>query len=172
MWQKFWLTKRRLPPWYLILPLFDFPTSFWNFDHLPIYLLVVCSLWQSECIWLDVEEETSASSNWIGCNFKPFRGQTFVASTKNDQLCDPQPPHPQNWIIDLLLKNKKKSTNTWQILRPPTPLPCGHHKCMVPYVFTVIWIFFCFKKNYEDSQSSKYCLKTLISPKIVDLHSK
>ena len=43
-------------------------------------------------LWHDVEEETTASSDWIGCNFKPFRGHTFVAVTKNDQSCDP-PPH-------------------------------------------------------------------------------
>ena len=28
--------------------------------------------------WLDVEEKTAASNDWIGCNFKPFRGHTFM----------------------------------------------------------------------------------------------
>ena len=42
----------------------------------------------SKYIWLDVEEETAASSNYIGFNFKPFRGHIFMMSTKNDQFCD------------------------------------------------------------------------------------
>ena len=57
-----------------------------------------------------------------------------------------------------------------------TLLPYGHHKCMVPYMFAVIWIFFCFRKNYHPvvwtKHSSKYCLKTLTNHKIVDRHSK
>ena len=43
-------------------------------------------------LWLDVEEETTASNDWIGCNFKPFRGHTFMTVTKNDQFCDPPMP--------------------------------------------------------------------------------
>ena len=39
-------------------------------------------------LWLDVEE-TAASSDGIGCNFKPFKGQTFMTATTNDQFCDP-----------------------------------------------------------------------------------
>ena len=47
---------------------------------------------QLKSIWLEVKEETIASNNWVGCNFKPFRGHTFMTSTKNDQLRDPQLP--------------------------------------------------------------------------------
>ena len=47
---------------------------------------------------------------------------------------------------------------------------------MVPYMFAVIWIFFCFRKNYHPvvwtKHSSKYCLKTLTNHKIVNRHSK
>ena len=28
--------------------------------------------------WLDVEEKTAASNDLSGCNFKPFRGHTFM----------------------------------------------------------------------------------------------
>ena len=101
---------------------------------------LVCSLWRPKCVWLDIEEETTASNNWIGCNFKPFTGQTFVTSTKNDQLYDPQPPHLQNWIIDLLFKNKKICKNETN-LRSPNPSSIWTSSA-------VIWIFFCFRKNY------------------------
>ena len=33
--------------------------------------------------WLDVEEETTASNDCIGRNFKPFRGYTFMMVTKS-----------------------------------------------------------------------------------------
>ena len=42
----------------------------------------------SKYIWFDVEEETAASSNYIGFNFKAFRGYIFTMSTKNDQFFD------------------------------------------------------------------------------------
>ena len=29
-------------------------------------------------LWLNVEEETSASNDWIGCTFKPFKGHTYI----------------------------------------------------------------------------------------------
>ena len=39
-------------------------------------------------LWLDVEEESTVYNDWIGCNFKPFGGHTFIKTTKNDQFCD------------------------------------------------------------------------------------
>ena len=33
-------------------------------------------------LWLDVEGETTVSNDWIGSNFKPFRGHTFMIATK------------------------------------------------------------------------------------------
>ena len=33
-------------------------------------------------LWLDVEGETTISNDWIGSNFKPFRGHTFMTATK------------------------------------------------------------------------------------------
>ena len=51
-----------------------------------------CSLWKSKYAWLDVKEQTTASNNWIDCNFKPFKGHKFMTSTKYDQLCDPPTP--------------------------------------------------------------------------------
>ena len=44
-------------------------------------------------VWLDAEEEITASNGCIACNFKPFRGHTFMMATKNYQFCD-SPPHP------------------------------------------------------------------------------
>ena len=38
---------------------------------------------------LDNEEETTASNDCFGCNFKPFRGHTFMTTTKNYQFCYP-----------------------------------------------------------------------------------
>ena len=35
-------------------------------------------------LWLD-SEETTASNDWIGCNFIPFMGHTFLTATKNNQ---------------------------------------------------------------------------------------
>ena len=35
-------------------------------------------------LWLDVEEETIASNDWIGCNLNSFRSHTFMTVTKND----------------------------------------------------------------------------------------
>ena len=35
-------------------------------------------------VWVDVEEETTASNDWIGCNVKPFRIYSFMTATKND----------------------------------------------------------------------------------------
>ena len=40
-------------------------------------------------LWDDVEEETAASKDWIGCNFKPLSGRTFMTATKSEQFCDP-----------------------------------------------------------------------------------
>ena len=42
---------------------------------------------------LDVEEETTAANNWVGCNFKPFRDHIFLTLTETDQFCNP-PPSP------------------------------------------------------------------------------
>ena len=42
-------------------------------------------------LWFDVEKEITASNDSIGCNFKPYRGHTFM-TTENDQFCDPPPP--------------------------------------------------------------------------------
>ena len=52
-----------------------------------------CSLCSEDIsgLWLDVEEETAASNDWIGCNFKPIKGHTFMTATKNDQFCEPPP---------------------------------------------------------------------------------
>ena len=36
---------------------------------------------------IDVEQETVVANDWIGCNFKPFRGYTLTA-TKCDQFGD------------------------------------------------------------------------------------
>ena len=33
-------------------------------------------------LWLDVEGETTVSNDWIGSNFKPFRGHKFMIATK------------------------------------------------------------------------------------------
>ena len=98
---------------------------------------------QSKCIWLRVEEETAVSNKWIGCNLKPFRGHTFMASTKNHQICDPRLLHLQKWTIDILFKNKTICKHVSNFKTPsPTALPCGCHKYMLPYVFPVIWVFF------------------------------
>ena len=66
-------------------------------------------------IWIDVEEETATSNNWIGCNFKPFRGQTFMTITKNNESCDPQPPHLQNWIIYIFFHSKSNCRGTLEL---------------------------------------------------------
>ena len=39
-------------------------------------------------LWLDVDEETTASNYRVGCNFKPFRGHTVMTAIKNEQYCD------------------------------------------------------------------------------------
>ena len=44
--------------------------------------------------YLNVEEETTASNDWIGCNLKPFRDHTFMMATKDEQFCDPLYPVP------------------------------------------------------------------------------
>ena len=44
--------------------------------------------------YLNVEEETTASNDWIGCNLKPFRDRTFMMATKDEQFCDPLYPVP------------------------------------------------------------------------------
>ena len=46
----------------MIRPIFEIPTPF-----------EILSGW-----WLDVEEKTTASNNWIGCNFKAFRCHVFM----------------------------------------------------------------------------------------------
>ena len=48
----------------------------------------VCSLHSQNAsdLRLGVEEKTTASYDWIGCNFKPFRGHIFMTVTKNDQF--------------------------------------------------------------------------------------
>ena len=46
---------------------------------------------QSKCFWLVVEEETTASNNWNGCNFKPFMGHTFVMFTKMNSFATQSP---------------------------------------------------------------------------------
>ena len=56
-------------------------------------------------VWVDVEEETTASNDWIGCNVKPFRIYSFMTATKNDQFCDHHPLYLQKWTIDPLFKN-------------------------------------------------------------------
>ena len=33
-------------------------------------------------VWVDVEEETTASNDCIGCNVKPFRVYSFMTATK------------------------------------------------------------------------------------------
>ena len=33
-------------------------------------------------LWLDVEEETTISNDWIGCNFEPFKYHTFMTARK------------------------------------------------------------------------------------------
>ena len=73
-------------------------------------------------IWVDVEEETAASNNYVGFNFKPFRGYIFMMSTKNNQFSDLlPPPSTKKCTMDQLLF-LKKFANTWQILRHPSPL--------------------------------------------------
>ena len=42
-----------------------------------MYVCMYVSGW-----WLDVEEKTTASNDWIGCNFKLFRGHTFSVLEK------------------------------------------------------------------------------------------
>ena len=85
-----------------------------------------CCAWllstQAKCIWLVAWcwRRNTTSNYWIGCNFKPLRGHTFMTVTKNDQFCDlPRPLRVTN------------SADMWQILRPPThatiPIPCVHH---------------------------------------------
>ena len=46
-----------------------------------------CSLRSQNVLWLDVEEETTASDDSIGCSFKLIRGHTFMTATKNGQFC-------------------------------------------------------------------------------------
>ena len=57
----------------------------------------------------------------------------FVTPTS----CAP-PLHLQKWTIHLLFKTKE-SADMRQILRPhrAVSFSCGHHKCMVPYIFAV-----------------------------------
>ena len=125
--------------------------------------------------YLNVEEETIASNDWIGCNLKPFRDHTFMMATKDEQFCDPlhPVPHPfhlQKWTIDLSCKSKRICRQTCdQFWDPPyvdIPFPYGQHKYMVPYMFARIGIFLFQKKLpsccLNKSQSSKHCLKTFL----------
>ena len=110
----------------------------------------------SKYIWLDVEEETAASSNYIGFNFKAFRGYIFMMSTKNDQFFDLlYPPSTKKWTIDQLLF-LKKFANTWQILRHPSPL--FHVKVINVWSVTcLLWyeFIFWFRKNYHPAVWAK-----------------
>ena len=56
--------------------------------------------------------------------------------------------HPQKWTTDHLFF-KKESVSDFKTPLPPTPLLCECQKFMVPYMFTVIWSFFCFRKKYH-----------------------
>ena len=48
---------------------------------------------QSKCVWLNIEEETNAFNNSIGCcKFKSFQGQTFMMATKKRSIFKPPPP--------------------------------------------------------------------------------
>ena len=129
---------------------------------------------QSECIWLGgliMRIKMIASSNWIGSNFRPFWGHTVVTDTKDDQFWDSPPPETLHLFPPFLkISNKsqyifhlraKVSADMWKIIRPPPPS-----------IFLLFWKKLppcCQKKT---SQLSKYCLKTFLSPKIVDLQSK
>ena len=103
----------------------------WSVEGVGVRSCYLCSQNVSG-LRLDVEEETTACSDWIGCNFEPFRGHTFMTASKNDQFYDPPPPSHilcttpcldlQTWTIDLLFKNKKIcrhvtnfKTNFWSL---------------------------------------------------------
>ena len=113
-----------------------------------------CSLWHSKCVWLDVEEENTDFNNWIGCNFEPFRTDTFITSTKPIKW-PPSPPNPlhlQKWTTDLLSRNKKQPARK-HVTKFKTPLPPHFYvdvinvlspTCLLWYEF----FFFCFRKNY------------------------
>ena len=89
---------------------------------------------QSKCIRLVAWrwKKATASNYWIDYNFKPFRVHTFMPATKNAHLWPPTSCNPSSLSTKM---------NMWQILRPlphkVIPLPCGHHKFMVSYMFAV-----------------------------------
>ena len=74
-------------------------------------------LLQSQSIWIDAEEESTTSSNWFGCNFKPFRGHTYLTSQKMANFV-----HSHNPSIDeneQLLKNKRIYKHVANFKTPP-----------------------------------------------------
>ena len=78
-----------------------------------------------------------------------WRSQKMTNFMTPHVLCHPL--HLQKWTIDLLLKIKSICRHLTDFETPPheaIPLLCGRHKCMVPYMFAVIWIFW-FRKNYH-----------------------
>ena len=79
---------------------------------------------QLKSIWLEAKEATITSNNWVGCNFKPFRGHAFMTSTKNDQLCDPQLlPSAKFNNRSFVWKINKKNLQTRDTFKDPSPPP-------------------------------------------------
>ena len=50
-----------------------------------------------------------------------MRGHPFMTSTKNDQIFDPHPHHPQKGTIDLLFKNNRICKHVANLKKKPLP---------------------------------------------------
>ena len=74
-----------------------------------------------------------------------------------------RPPHPFSRMNNRSFDSKQKNLRTCDL---PIAIPCRRHKCLSLTCFVMI-LFFCF-----GNQSSKCCLKTFLSLKIVDRQSK
>ena len=122
-----------------------------------------CSLRQSRYIWLDVEEELLPLIIQVVVILNHLGVIHLWYPQKMINCVSLNPFYLQKWTMNFFKKNQKQSSNTWQTLRPPptTPFPCGRHKCIAPYVFAMILIFFLLA---ETSQSSKYCLENTYKP--------
>ena len=121
-----------------------------------------CCAWllstQAKCIWLVAWcwRRNTTSNYWIGCNFKPLKGHTFMTATKNDQFCDlPRPLRVTN------------SADMWQILRRicrhvtnfKTPTTCDHPNSMCT---SFVWIFVLEKITILLFEQNKPIIKILL----------
>ena len=53
------------------------------------------------------------------------------------------PPPPSTKMNNVSIVYKQQNLQTLNKFQDPPPLPCGHHKCIVPYlaVFTVLLFY-------------------------------